>query len=114
MLGGHKSFDQRVQMLERARQKAPKGHVQVVGPDGLIFTKKRRSTPAFSPRGVVYLLFGFALFKAIAMAQFGMVGYTDRVAALKGGTLIEQVGAVLMQPDRISAALAAQIAPFIR
>ncbi|MEZ5716782.1 MAG: hypothetical protein R3D85_17520 [Paracoccaceae bacterium] len=114
MSGGHKSFDERVRLLERARSRAPRGHVQVAGPDGLVFAKKRRATPTVSARGVLYLIFGFILFKSIAMAQFGPAGYEQRLDELKQGTLIEQVGAVLMQPDRISAGLAIQIAPFLR
>lgn len=114
MSGGHKSFDERVQLLERARSRAPRGRIQVAGPDGLVFAKKRRATPAVSVRGAFYMVFGFILFKSIAMAQFGPGGYDQRVDDLKQGTMIEKVGAVLMQPDRISAGLAVQIAPFLR
>lgn len=114
MSGGHNSFERRVQMLERTRRKAPKGHLRMAGPDGLVFAKKRRATPTVSVRGLLYLVVGLALFKAIAMAQIGPSGYADRVAALEEGTLIEQAGAFVMQPDRISTALAVKIAPFIR
>lgn len=114
MLGGQKSFHDRVQMLERAHDRGPKGRVNVVGPDGLIIAQKRRSTPKVPLRGLMYLVVGFALFKAIALAQIGVTGYSERIGALKEGTLLEQAGAVLMQPDRISMAIAAQIAPFIR
>ena len=114
MLGGHKSFEDRVELLQRARRKVPRGHVQVAGPDGLVFAKKRRNTPAVSLRGLLYLVFGLILFKAIAIAQFGPSGYVQRLDGLKDGTLIEQAGAVLMQPDRMSVALAMHIGPFLR
>lgn len=114
MLGGHNSFERRVQMIDRANRKAPKTRTNFVGPDGLVITRRRRSTPAVSPRGVLYLLCGFVLFKAIAVAQFSEAGYTERVEKLKAGTLIEQAGAVILQPDRFSVALGKNIAPFIR
>lgn len=114
MLGGSKSFDKRVKVIERTHRRAPKGRVQVVGPDGVVFSKKRRAMPSISFKGILYLLLGLALFKAIAMAQFGAASYNERVEALRQGTVIEQAGAWIMQPDRFSAIIAAQIAPFIR
>ncbi|MDQ2091877.1 hypothetical protein NO357_18395 [Marimonas arenosa] len=101
-------------MIERAHRRAPKGRGQIVGPDGLLVVRKRRSAPAISPRGVLYLLFGFILFKSIALAQFGESGYMERINGLQSGTLVEKAGALVMQPDRFSIGLAKQIAPFIR
>jgi len=39
------------------------------------------------------------LFKGFLFAYLGEVSYLERVAALQSGTLMEQAGAWLMQPD---------------
>ncbi|MDU8928675.1 hypothetical protein RXV86_14885 [Alisedimentitalea sp. MJ-SS2] len=114
MLGGQKSFDKRLHGINKAHRRAPKRAAYVVNANGTIAARRTRKGPNISIKGILYLALGLALFKSIAMAQFGLPVYTERVEALRQGTFVEQAGAVVMQPDRISILIAGQIAPYLR
>lgn len=115
MLGGSNSFDQRVAVLKKAHRKGRRVYVPIAGPDGVVYVRKPQSKFANLPfRGVLLLVVGLALFKGLAIAQFGAVGYDERLSALREGTVIEQAGAWVMQPDRVSLFFAAKIGPHLR
>ena len=115
MVGGHKSFDTRVKLIGTAHRRAPKKRQAiVVGADGQISARRKRKVPSLPIKGVLYLFLGLALFKSIALAQFGLPGYSERIEALRQGTIVEQTGAVVMQPDRVSVAIASLVAPYLR
>ena len=60
--------------------------------------------------GLVWLYVGFFfLFKAFLMANLGLGVYEERVARLGQGTVVEQAGGWVMQPDPVSVAIAEQI-----
>lgn len=48
------------------------------------------------------------------MAHLGGTIYAQRVATLQDGTLIEQAGGFVMQPDQVTQAIAVQLRPFLK
>ncbi|RKF14214.1 hypothetical protein D6850_12150 [Roseovarius spongiae] len=90
------------------------GYVSKVGRDGLIvFRPKRRKRPV-PVRGLMLLVVGVLCFKGLIMAQYGNAIYDARVADLRTGTTVEQVGALIMQADPISQFIAERAAPLFR
>ncbi|WP_322866441.1 hypothetical protein U5922_009695 [Aquicoccus sp. G2-2] len=115
MLGGSNSFDRRVTVLKKAHRKGRKAYVPIAGPDGVVYVRKPQSKFANVPfRGLLLLALGLVLFKGLAIAQFGALGYDKRLGSLREGTIIEQAGAWVMQPDRVSLYLAGKVGPYLR
>lgn len=109
-------FDKRLTRIDRAHRRVARGasYAPVVGPDGLIVVRPRRSGPNVPVKGLLYLVLGFCLFKSVAIAHFGAAGYADRIDEMKQGTVFEQAGAWALQADGVSTRIASTIAPFIR
>ena len=114
MLGGSKSFDNRVRLIQSAHAGAKHNRGFVVGKNGVLSVKKRRRSFNFPIKGLLYLALGFVVFKAIAMAQAGLPTYVEKVQLLEQGTVFEQAGATVLRPDPVSTMIAAQIAPYLR
>jgi hypothetical protein len=114
MIGAKSNFDERLHKIERSGRRSAKGYAPVVGPDGLIIVRRRRSGPNVPLRGLLYLACGFILFKSIALAQFGAQGYDDRLASMQEGTIVEQIGAWTMQADPVTLWVADKLRPFLR
>jgi hypothetical protein len=66
--------------------------------------------PRFPLKGLLAVLFLGFLFKGFLFAYLGEAAYGERVATLKGGSVLEQAGAWVMQPDPITALAADGIA----
>lgn len=108
------NFDKRLQRVEKAsRARRARGSKPVVMPDGLIKVKPRRPRPGFPVKGIVLLLLGFFLFKGVMLAHLGDQPYDERVALLAQGTVVEQVGAVVLNVDPITERIAPVIRPII-
>lgn len=106
-------FDKRVRRLDRKHRLLANGFTPVVQEDGLISVRPRRTAPRLPLKGLLYLFFGFILFKAVAIGNIGLPGYEERLDALRAGTVFEQGAAFLLYPDRFSVSLGAQLAPFL-
>ncbi|MFU8778408.1 MAG: hypothetical protein ACNA7M_12165 [Roseovarius sp.] len=114
MSDAFQGFDSRLKAIGRKRTRLAQGYVSKVGKDGLIvFRPKRRRTGA-SLRGLLYLVLGFTFFKAVIIAHLGGPLYGDRLAQLAQGSIVEQAGAVVMQPDPVSQMLSAYLRPILR
>ncbi|MDP5085348.1 MAG: hypothetical protein NWQ23_08000 [Yoonia sp.] len=99
---GNVPFDKRLKRIVRRHEKMSNGVVRTVTSDGLIVAKPRLYKPRFPLKGLIaVLLLGF-LFKGFLFAFLGEAAYVDRVASLQSGTLMEQVGAWVMQPDPVT------------
>lgn len=95
-------FDKRLKRIVRRHDKMSNGVVRTVTSDGLIVAKPRLYRPRFPLKGLlVVLMLGF-LFKGFLFAYLGEAGYSDRVAALQGGTVLEQAGGWIMQADPVT------------
>ena len=104
-------FDNRLRRIERRHSNLSRGYVARIGRDGLIELHPRRGRRAFPWRGALFLVVGFLVFKGIIMANLGDALYQERIAALRDGAPVEQVGAFIMQPDPVSQAVAAKLIP---
>ncbi len=92
-------FDKRLKRIVRRHDKMANGVVKTVNSDGLIVARPRMYKPRFPLKGLIVVLFLGFLFKGFLLAYLGDAAYTDRVAALQGGTVMEQAGAWIMQSD---------------
>lgn len=102
-------FDKRLKRIVRRHEKMSNGVVRTVNSDGLIVTRPRLYKPRFPLKGlIVVLALGF-LFKGFLFAYLGEVAYVERVASLQSGSVMEQAGAWVMQPDPATVLIAGGI-----
>lgn len=105
----HVPFDKRLKRIVRRHDKMANGVVRTVNSDGLIVARPRLFKPQFPLKGlIVVLALGFLL-KGFLFAYLGDAGYTERLTALQAGTVVEQAGAWVMQPDPVTAIVASGI-----
>ncbi len=90
-----------------------KGVVHRVGRDGLIRTRPRLFRRSFPLRGAIVVGILFFLFKAIMFAQMGAGNYALKLEELRNGSQVEQIGALLMQEDPVTIAVADFIKPYV-
>ena len=95
-------FDKRLKKIVRRHDKMSNGVVRSVSSDGLIVAKPRLYRPRFPLKGLLAVLFLGFLFKGFLFAYLGEAGYAERVGTLAGGTMLEQAGAWVMQPDPVT------------
>ncbi|MBE0454960.1 hypothetical protein [Roseovarius autotrophicus] len=110
----HQGFTKRLRQIDLKRSRLERGYVGKVRDDGLIEFRPRRRLPSVPLRGLIYLIFGFAFFKAVVLAHLGVVTYQERHALLAQGNPLEQAGAFVMQPDPLTGFLASQIGRALR
>ncbi|MDX1784978.1 MAG: hypothetical protein R3210_02540 [Roseovarius sp.] len=104
-------FSARLKKVERKHVRLARGYDSKVGPDGLIVFRPKRRKMSFPLRGFVLLIMGVLLFKGLIMAQIGADAYDARIEVLEQGTVLEQVGAVVMYADPITEAIAEKATP---
>lgn len=95
-------FDKRLKRIVRRHDKMANGVVKTVNSDGLIVVKPRLYKPRFPLKGLMAILILGFLFKGFLFAQLGEAAYADRLAVLQSGTVMEKVGAWIMQPDPVT------------
>ena len=103
------SFEQRVRHLASKHRRMAHGIAHRMGRDGLITAHPRRRMPSFPLRGLMVLMGAAFLFKAFLYSSLGASVYTERVALLSAGSIVEQGGAWIMQADPGTIWVAAQI-----
>ncbi|MEL6806931.1 MAG: hypothetical protein AAFO97_04045 [Pseudomonadota bacterium] len=107
-------FNKRLSVLGRKHQAMSRGFTTVMRSDGLIVVRPNRALRrGFPIKGLLALVLGFFVFKAIMVSSLSEITYNERVAKLKQGGAFEQGGAWLMQIDPVTAYLAGFIEPFI-
>jgi len=106
MPSGGKTFDKRMERISRKQAKMRSGVVYVTQKDGLIVGRPRIYQPRFPWRGIVLLIGAAAIFKGAIFAHLGAEIYSERLASFNGGTLIEEAGAWIMQPEPVTIAVA--------
>lgn len=107
-------FDSRLKTIGRKRTRLAQGYVSQVGKDGLIVFRPKRRKTRIPLRGLFYMAIGFMFFKAVIVAHLGLPLYADRLAQLSQGSVVEQAGAIAMQPDPVSVWMAAYLRPILR
>lgn len=114
MTNTYEGFDARLKRIDRSRTRLANGYSAKVTKDGLIVFRPKRRARGFSLRGLVFLVAGFFVFKAMILAHLGQTVYDQRVTALQTGTVVEQAGAYVMQNDPVSATIAQYLRPFLK
>lgn len=114
MTNAYDAFDSRLKKIDRSRTRLSRGYAAKVTTDGLIVFRPKRQRARVSLRGLVFLALGFVLFKAMILAHLGSGLYEQRLEALRGGSVIEQGGAFVMQVDPVSQAVAQHLRPLLR
>lgn len=108
------SFEARMRRLGKVHSRMyANGIVRKMGKDGLISAKPRRRIPAFPLKGFMILIAAAFLYKATLFAWLGEAVYQERVDTLASGSVIEQAGAWLMQPDAATTWIAGWISPMV-
>lgn len=108
-------FNKRISSVSRKHSAMSRGYRTVMRSDGLIVVKpKRRLLRGFPIKGLLGLVLGFFVFKALMLASLSEITYNERVAKLNQGGVIEQGGAWVMQIDPATRFLSGFIAPFIK
>lgn len=117
MVETRNDFDARLKTLGRKHRAMAKGTETRMRNDGLIVVRpsRRRSRGRSNPlRLFVFLFLGFFAVKGFLLASIGEAGYEERLTKLKAGTALEQVGAAVMRPDRVSVVMATMWAQMMR
>ncbi|SMC10734.1 hypothetical protein ROA7745_00541 [Roseovarius aestuarii] len=109
MTNSYDGFEDRLEKIDTKHAKMARGYKGTIDRDGLIVFRPVRRRAGVPVKAIVVLLIGFFVFKGMVMAHTGASIYEERVAALKNGTLIEQVGAFAMQPDPVTVGVATQL-----
>ena len=106
-------FGQRLVKINKRNQKLARGYVTSVNHDGLIIARPHRKSSHTPLRGLFLCLLVLMVFKGFLYAQLGETAYSDRMALLEGGTMVEQIGAYAMKPDPVTTWIASYIGNFI-
>lgn len=114
MVETHDHFHNRLNLLGRKHAQMTHGYTTKVGNDGLIRVLPKTKRRGFPLKGTILVVFGFFAFKAFMLASFGPITYSERLAKLENGTVIEMAGAKLLGIDPITAMLAKIAGPYIR
>lgn len=96
---GSQNLEKRLTRIEVQRRKLARGAVYSVNQDGLIIARPRRRAMRSPLRFLFLCLLGVMAYKALLFASLGAVTYNDRVAKLEEGTIVERMGAWVMQAD---------------
>ena len=107
-------FDRRVNAIHHRRKKLAKGYRVAVDRNNLLVAKPTRRGFEFPFVGVMVLAVCLVLIKAILFSSLGEATYSERVAKLKEGTVVEQVGAFVMTPEPLTMWIVGQIQPYVK
>ena len=110
----HQEFHGRVARLQRKHYGFSQGYSARIQPDGPIVIEPRKTRSWVALKITTLILAAFLVFKTFLMAALGFASYDERVARLAEGTVVEQIGAVVMQSDPASVWAAQQIGPILR
>lgn len=99
-----KEFETRLRRIAKIRSKG--GGFEAAGTLGQsYYTRQSRRRRAPVLRYALIILAAVVLFKGLTLTNLGAAEYAKRVDALKSGTMVEQMGAMLMAPDPMTLTL---------
>jgi len=107
------SLNARLRKVQRKHDKMRRnGVVHRVGRDGLIRSRPRLIRPYLPIKGVLLLVALVIAFKSVLFAQIGSGNYVLQLEALQRGSVVEQLGAVVMHDDPVTVALGGYLKQF--
>lgn len=105
----HAEFKARVRKVSYQHARAAAGYVRLEDRDGLLIPvaakRIRRGLPL---RGIAAGMAMLLVFKGFLLAYLGGGFYTERVASLQSGNLLEKFGGWLMHADSVTLWIASQ------
>lgn len=99
-------FEKRLRRIVRRHRRMERGVVHRVDSNGLIVARPRIYTPRFPLAGLLMLAGTWFVFKGFLLAHLGDVTYAERVSQLSDGSLVEKIGAWVMQADVVTVYIA--------
>lgn len=107
-------FERRMRRINRRHSKLSHGYVTAVNSDGLVVAKPQRRSSRGMLRGLAVIVLVMFAFKGFLHAQLGPQAYQDRIDALAAGSVVEQVGAVVMTPDPVTLWISSKVVSLVR
>ena len=107
------TFDKRLKQILRRHSRMSNGTVSSVNEQGLIVARPKLYKPSFPLSSHFTVLAISFLLKGFLLADVGEVAYAERIFELQTGSLIEQMGAVVMRIDPLTTFVANSIAPIL-
>lgn len=108
------SLDKRLDKIVRNRTRMRRyGVVYRMDRDGLIRPRVRFMRPRFPIKGTLIIVTLFFVFKALLFAEMGADDYALRIDALRSGSMVEQIGAVIMQEEPVTAAIGGYLTQYL-
>tara|TARA_R110002020_G_scaffold377273_1_gene588334 strand:+ start:320 stop:664 length:345 start_codon:yes stop_codon:yes gene_type:complete len=106
MVETHDQFTHRLTRIGVRHAQMTRDHTTRVRIDGSVITIPTRRASAFPFKMFFGLVLGCLAFKALLLVTLGTVTYNQRLATLEDGTLAERIGAVVLQIDPLTEAMA--------
>jgi hypothetical protein len=113
MLQATVTFDKRLKQILRRHSRMSNGVVVSVNAQGLIVASPRLYKPSFPLSNLVIVLTIGFLVKGFLLAGVGEEAYAERIAQLQTGSMIEQMGAVVMRSDPLTVIVSNGIATIL-
>lgn len=107
-------FDKRLTRIVRKHRSMSNGYGFRVDKSGLVHIKPKRAKGSSPAAMLVLFVCVGVLFKAAALANVGPEKYAERIAPLQQGTVVEQVGAWLLEPGMVTVAVSKFVDGIIR
>lgn len=104
------AFDKRLKQILRGHSRISNSVVRSVTAQGLIVARPRLYKPSFPLSSLLIVLTIGVLLKGFLLAGVGDVAYAERIAELQTGSVIEQIGAVVMRSDPLTVIVSNAIA----
>lgn len=95
------NFDKRRRQINNRHFILSQRYVPTVH-DGMVVARPQYRKASFPWIGLVLIVSGLLVFKALLFVQIGPLAYEERVGKLANGTVMEQGGAYIMYADPIT------------
>jgi len=103
-------FNKRLKQIVHRHSKMSNGVVRTVNAQGLIVARPKYYKPTFPLKSLLIVLAVGFLLKGFLLATLGDAAYAQRIAEMQTGSMVEQIGAVVMQADALTTIVANGVA----
>lgn len=108
-------FNSRVgSVTKKSARRGRNAFVTRIDKNGVVVVKAKRRGFQFPIRGTVLMILAFFCFKAFMLVSNGPEAYSDRLATLENGTMIEAMGARILSVDPVTQIIADQAVALFR
>ncbi|KIN73428.1 hypothetical protein [Sulfitobacter guttiformis] len=108
-------FNSRVNShAKKSARRGKNAFVTRIDNNGVVVVKAKRRGRHFPLKGALLMVLGFFCFKALMLSANGPESYSERLALLENGTVVEAMGARVLGIDPVTQFLADQIGPLFR